>query len=289
MSRILILGASGLLGGKVLTRLLDAAPQAEVVAGARRRDWVASHAGRQVPVLHVDYDNPDSVHQALARVDRLFVVTGGPEGPSHDETIAAAAAAAGIAHVVKISALGVHEGATDPISTWHRAGEAAFVEAGLSCSFLRPGAFMSNALMWAPAIQHGAEIPLVEPHLPVACVNPDDIADIAAHLLLNPQHGANGYPITGPETISPRDQVTTLADTLGQELTWREVTTIEAADLFTAYGMPPPLASAVAATMASPRHGIGNHTYPTVDQLLRRPPRTFTQWTHDCQTTFHTT
>ena len=281
MSRILVLGASGLLGRHVLDRLVRS--QVAVVAGARRPESVQQPDGHHpVPVLHVDYDQPETLRHALSEgVDRLFVLTGGPDGPRHDQTIASLAAESGVRHAVKISALGVHEQGRDPISTWHRAGESAFTRAGLSCSFLRPGALMSNALMWRTSIERDAPIALVAPSLPVACIDPRDIADVAAQLLHHPRPGVTGYPLTGPAAISPAAQVATLARLLDRHVAFQEVTVEQAIHQFIGYGMSGELADAVVATMDSPRRGIGHRTYPTVQEVLGRAPRSFEDWATD--------
>ena len=56
----------------------------------------------------------------------------------------AAALRTGAERIVKLSALSVGHGATDPITTLHRAGEEAIRDSGIGWTFLRPTAYMST-------------------------------------------------------------------------------------------------------------------------------------------------
>ncbi|KAA2235119.1 SDR family NAD(P)-dependent oxidoreductase, partial [Solihabitans fulvus] len=63
-------------------------------------------------------------------------------------------ARAGVDRIVKLSVGRAGDPtATDPIPSWHRAGEQAVIDSGLAWTFLRPLGFMSNALHWAPTIR----------------------------------------------------------------------------------------------------------------------------------------
>ena len=57
-----------------------------------------------------DFDDPASVKSALTGARRVFLLTGGPDGPRHDR-VAEAAAELGVEYLVKLSVLGISEGA----------------------------------------------------------------------------------------------------------------------------------------------------------------------------------
>src|SRR6202044_4254064 len=84
-----------------------------------------------------------------------FLLPDGLHIAAHDDLVVAAARRAGVERIVKLSVLSVGHGATDPITTLHRTGEEAIRDSGLGWTFLRPTAFMSNALNWAPS--YGAD------------------------------------------------------------------------------------------------------------------------------------
>jgi uncharacterized protein YbjT (DUF2867 family) len=77
------------------------------------------------------------------------LLTDGLHIAAHDHRLIAAAQRAGVERIVKLSVRNVGHDATDPITTLHRAGEEAIRDSGIGWTFLRPTAFMSNALNWA--------------------------------------------------------------------------------------------------------------------------------------------
>lgn len=60
---------------------------------------------------------------ALDGVDAVFLLTDGLNIAAHDHRLVAAARLASVERIVKLSVLAVGHGATDPITTLHRAGE----------------------------------------------------------------------------------------------------------------------------------------------------------------------
>ena len=149
---------------------------------------------------------------------------------------------------------------------------------GVPCGFIRPGAFMSNALNWIPSIASAGIVALPFADLPVAPVDPIDIAAVAYHLLARPEPSGAAHPVTGPEAITPRQQVEILGELLARPLRVADLTALEARDQFTSYGMDAELADAVVATMAGPQEGFGCIPTQDVEQVTGIPARTFRQW-----------
>jgi (4-alkanoyl-5-oxo-2,5-dihydrofuran-3-yl)methyl phosphate reductase len=269
----LITGATGTVGRLLVSRL--AATGASVRAMSRQGGQADFPEG--VEGWSADLNDPAAVRGAMAGVRRVFLLSGGPDGPRQDRIAAGAAAELGIEHVVKLSVLGVTEGAADPITQWHRDGEDAVLGSGVPCSFIRPGAFMSNTLNWAPAIASGTlAIPFAD--LTVAAIDPADIAAVACRLLVSPLPSGAGYPVTGPEAITPRQQAAVLAGLLARPLHVTDVPAAQARDELVQYGMAPVLADAVIASMGSPLNGYGQTPTPVVEQVTGVPPRSFRDW-----------
>lgn len=86
-------------------------------------------------------------------------------------------------------------------------------------AFLRPTAFMSNALNWAGMIAAGQDVyaPFAAGRAAVV-VDSADIAAIAAGCLTQDGHNQRVYELTGPEPLSPTDQVAILSQVLGRDL-----------------------------------------------------------------------
>jgi uncharacterized protein YbjT (DUF2867 family) len=275
---ILVTGATGTVGRALLDEL---ATTDEPVRALTRRPVTADLPG-YVEVVGGDLDDPRSLEDAVRGVDRVFLVSTGSEGPAQDRALATAAAKAGAGHIVKLSTLSTgDEHIHDPITRWHRAGEDAVRDTGVSATFLRPTGFMSNALQWAGTIaDHDTAY---HPHGDgrVALVDPRDIAAVAATVLTRPGHEGQAYPLCGPEALGPADQVAILAEVLGRPLRYVEVSPETAHRAMTDRGMPPVLADAVvakAATTCLPRVSALD---PTLGRLISTPPRTFRAWARD--------
>ncbi|WP_433185278.1 SDR family oxidoreductase [Actinoallomurus sp. CA-150999] len=274
MPDFLVTGATGTVGS-ALVRLLSARG-ATVRAMSRHPE-----RGDRLPGVEpyaADLNDPEAVRRALTGVRRVFLLTGGPDGPRQDHIVAEAAAALGIDHLVKLSVLGIDEGADDPLTRWHREGEEAVVRSGVRCAFVRPGAFMSNALHWTASIAAADAVSVPFADLPVAPVDPVDIAAVAYHLLVGRAPTGAGHPVTGPEAISPRRQIAVLAELLDRPIGVTVQTPEQSRDQMVAYGLDERLADATIAAMGSPLHGRGQTPLPTVEQITGLPPRTFRDW-----------
>lgn len=102
--------------------------------------------------------------------------------------------------------------------------EAAARGAGPSWTILRPGAFMTNDLSWAPAIRDRGAVFAPYPDVALPVIDPADIAAVAAAALLQDRHDAATYTLTGPSAISPRERARTLGDALGVDIELVELT-----------------------------------------------------------------
>ena len=145
---ILITGATGTIGSEVIAALLPArAGHMRVLT--RNPDAVFPDGIQKVVADLGDSD----LAPVLDGVHAVFLLTAGLRIAAQDHRLVAAAVRAGVERIVKLSQRSVEHGATDPITAGHRAGEEAIRDSGLGWTFLRPTAFMSNALNWAPMLQ----------------------------------------------------------------------------------------------------------------------------------------
>ncbi len=265
---ILITGATGTVGRQLVAELVTGG------AGVRALSRTPAQAGLPagVEVVAGDLGRPETLGAALEGVEQVFLLSGGPEGPSHDTNLIGAAKQAGVAHVVTLSVLGAGHGADDPITRWHLAGERAVAASGMAWTVLRPGAFMSNALMWAPTIKTQDAIYAPFAQAKTAAIDPADIAAVAARALTEPGHENKTYPLTGPELLCSADQVETLSAALGRPLRLVDVPPEAAQAAMVEGGMPAELADAVIASMAQAGTDHAMAVLPTVEEVTGAGP-----------------
>jgi uncharacterized protein YbjT (DUF2867 family) len=275
---IIVTGATGHVGGELIAQL--AAEHHPVRAMTRRPQAMQAPPG--VDVVFGDCDDPGSLDAAFDGADGAFLMsaqaTGSAERPTHDLRLVRAARRAGIRHVVKLS---VYDGgrSDDALGAWHREAEAAVMDSGLVWTLLRPGRFMSNALQWAPMIRRGDTVHIPFAHRPAAPIDPADLAAVAAEALTTEEHHNIAYQLSGPEVLTPAEELHILAATLGRQLRLVEPTIEQAEAGMLRAGMTEPVVEAIVARVLA--GGDGADVLPTVAQVLGRPPVTFANWARD--------
>lgn len=93
---------------------------------------------------------------------------------------------------------------------------------------LRPTQFASNAVMWAASIRgrEAVRAPFADTGLPT--IHPADVASVARMALTEPGHRGQTYALTGPETVTARQQVEAIAAAIGRDVPFVEISRGEA-------------------------------------------------------------
>ena len=270
---ILITGATGTVGSEVIEALLPA-QAGHIRVLTRNPDAVFPDGTEKVVADLADSD----LAPVLDSVHAVFLLTAGLGIAEHDHRVLAAALRAGVQRIVKLSQRSVAHGATDPITAAHRAGEEAIRDSGLGWTFLRPTAFMSNALNWAPMIAADQVV-----HHPFAAgraavVDPADIAAVAAACLTHDGHNHRIYELTGPEPLSPGDQVAILSQVLGLDLRYAEADPAGMLAQMVSYGMPEDLAHAIVEQFRGTLEPYNSEPTGDITAVTSHPARSFTDW-----------
>ena len=270
---ILITGATGHIGSELIAALLPA--QAGHIRVLTRNPGAVFPDGTQTVVA--DLGDSD-LAPVLDGVHAVFLLTDGLNIAAHDHRLIDTALQAGVERIVKLSVRSVGHGATDPITTSHRAGEDAIRDSGIGWTFLRPTALMSNALNWAGMIATDQVV-----HAPFAAgraavVDPADIAAVAAASLTQDGHNHRVYELTGPEPLSPTDQVAILSQVLGRDLRYAETDPADTLAQMVSYGMPEELALAIIEMFRSTLKPYNSEPTGDITTVTSRPARSFTDW-----------
>ncbi|MFD8727868.1 MULTISPECIES: NAD(P)H-binding protein [unclassified Streptomyces] len=281
---ILVTGATGAVGREVAGQLAAAGP---VRILARRPERVTVR-GPGVDVVAGEYADRASLDRALRGIDAVFLVTNSPTEPD-DARVAAAAAAAGVRHLVKLSMMAVEEpDADDFITRLQRGNERTIRQSGVPWTFIRPRAFMSNTLSWATGIRSDGVVRALYGDAPVACVDPRDVAAVAVAALTGAGHEGQAYAVSGPEVITAREQTAQLSGLLGRPLRFEELPLDRAREALLAK-YPQPVAEAFLESAERRRAGAKAAVLPTVEKLTGRPARTFRTWAADHTASFAAT
>ncbi|MFC4496488.1 NAD(P)H-binding protein [Streptomyces ovatisporus] len=273
---ILVTGATGTVGREVVRRLPPDGPVRILTRRPDRAGDVADH----IEVAVGDYGETRSLERALRGVRRVFLVTAGVGGDD-DERFLRAARAADVRLIVKLSAAAVtNPGADDAITRWQRRCEALLRASGTEWTLLRPRAFMSNTLAWAPLIASGRPVSALYGTSLNSCVDPRDIADVAVRTLTEEGHEGRAYTLTGPEAVSAAQQTACLAELLGRPVPFEELDPARARAAYLRR-YPEHVAEALLLGAEQQRDGAKARVEQTVREVTGRPARSYAEWAAD--------
>lgn len=224
-----------------------------------------------------DLDDVDSVTAALDGADAAFLLHAG-QGTSQTQVMIDAARSAGVSKIVLLSSIGACLRPLPTIGETLKAREDLLRASGLEVTYLRPNTLMSNALAWAAEIRDEGRVTDTSGPGLMPCVDPDDIARVAALVLTEHGHAGHGYILNGPEALSSREQVETLSDVLGRSIELVEITPAELAQRMIAQGTPAPAAAALQNLNEMFRTSRAGVVTSDIENLTGTPPRTFRQW-----------
>jgi uncharacterized protein YbjT (DUF2867 family) len=266
MKKILVTGAAGNIGTRLLQRL---AGKAEVRAFVRPGERVAGDVER----FEGDLADRERVRSAVKGVSAIYLLTTGADLAALEANVIDAAAAERVLHVVKHSILNT-DAELSSMHRWHRAGEQRLEASGLAFTILRPAVFATNALGWAGMAKGGAVYgALGDAALPV--IDPDDVAEVAAKVLTEPGHAGKAYALTGPEALTEAAQVATIARVIGKPLQYVAVPDEAARQGMLGLGWPAGWVDGMVDLIQAYRRIGGAATSSTVSELLGRPPGRF--------------
>ncbi|MFJ9587778.1 NAD(P)H-binding protein [Streptomyces acidicola] len=271
---IVVTGATGNIG-RTLVPLL--AERGEDVVAVSRRPQPEGHPDG-ARHAQADVGNSASMRPVLDGADSFFLLLGG-ELNGHGESPDALIGAALDAGVKRFVLLSSQINSTRPEALSHtrlRDFEAVVRASGADFTILRPGGFASNALAWAESVRAQRTIfaPFGDVALPV--IDPADIAAVAAAALHEEGHAGRTYELTGPEAISPRQQAAVISQSLGDDVTFVELSR-EQAQAHMAQFMPEEVIDGTLDILGVPLPAE-QVISPDTESVLGRPARPFGEW-----------
>ena len=267
MTKLLVMGATGNVGGALVRQLV--ATGADVRAAVRDPAQAALPAG--VEVVPGDFDQPGSL--PLAGVAAAFAIGGRRDLPG----LLSAFRTAGVEHVVLLTSRSViGRVAGNAIADMWAASEDALRASPLSWTILRPSGFASNALRWLPQLRAGDVVRVPFADVPIAAIDPEDLAAVAAAALTTRRHAAQELELSGPEALLPATQLALIGHAVGRALRIEPLAADAArAELATVF--PPAFVDAQLRFFVDGEFDDAR-VVPTVARILGRPARPFARW-----------
>ncbi|HKP43286.1 SDR family oxidoreductase [Mycobacterium sp.] len=183
---ILVTGATGNIGRRIVDHLIDLGAND---IRALTNDPAKADLPDGVRAITGYLGNPESLPAALQGVDRMYLA---PLPKTLDVTLELVKKA-GVEYVVALSGA----------AHWQEHAEKV-TASGIVNTQLGPGEFLENFAIWSEQIKTTRTVREPYPSAVEAPISMDDIARVAAALLVKPEQAHYGqmYPITGPQALN---------------------------------------------------------------------------------------
>jgi uncharacterized protein YbjT (DUF2867 family) len=277
MGRVLAIGGTGTVGRNVVAQLAERGEQ--VIAFARNPESV--EFASQVERVRGDLTVPETLAACLRNVDAVFLTWTAPA------SAAVPALELLTKNVPRIVFLSAPLRTPHPLFQQPNAGRALaekiehlIESSGCEWTFLRPGMFASNSLeWWGPQLHLGNIVRWPYLSVPTAPIDERDIAAVAVHALCEEGHAKAEYVMTGPESLTYFEQISTIGRVLGRSLQIKEMSPDDArTELLT---IMPPVVIEMLLTAWSAAVGLPAYVTNTVAEVTGRPARSFEEWSID--------
>jgi uncharacterized protein YbjT (DUF2867 family) len=260
MNPIVVLGASGKTGRRVVARLR--ARDLPVRLGSRSAqppfDWNEPHTW--APVLH----------GASAAYVSYFPDLAAPGAPEAVEALAGVALEAGVERLVLLSGRGEEEA---------QRSEEALMRSGVAWTVVRASWFSQNfseAHFREPLLAGELALPAGDVGEPF--VDADDIADVAVAALTEEGHVGEVYEVTGPRPLTFADAVDEIARASGRAFAYTQVGIDDFAAGLLQDGVPEDEVALLRYLFTEVLDGRNAHVTDGVQRALGRPPSDFSEF-----------
>ncbi|QXD16661.1 SDR family oxidoreductase [Rhodocaloribacter litoris] len=273
---LLVTGASGHLGRRVVERLLErgAGP---VIATTRHPEKLADLAARGVDVRPADFDRPETLPPAFDGADRLLLISTdavdrpGRRFEQHRNAIDAAVRV-GVRHIVYTSLFGVAPGSPITIADDHLRTEQALEAGGVGFTALRNNLYTDLLLMSLPPAVASGKLYAAAGDGGAAYVTREDCARAAAAALASDFEGTRRLEISGPAVVTYHELAALASELSGRPVEYVPVDVEAYVAGAVAAGLPEPVARMMASFDVAMQRGLLGPATDAVRELTGHPP-----------------
>lgn len=270
---ILVTAATAPVGRSIVEQLVAAGQPVRALT----RDPGNAGLPADAEVVAGDLSDAASLPVAFEGVSAVFLLA---VVPGFAPAFLTAAKEAGVRRIVFQSSGAVVDNAGEqpnPIAAFHDDIERQIRESGLEWTFLRLEVASADALQWAFDVpQQVKEGDVVRgPYAEAAGspIHPADFAAVAIAALTQNEHAGKIYHVTGPQSLTNREEIELLGKALGRPLHYEELSPEAARQAISPYAPADVLFEMWEKYLGSPAP-----VTDTVQRLTGRPPRTVEEW-----------
>jgi len=277
-NKLLVTGASGALGRKVLDQLL-ASGAGPLLATTRNPDSLRDYAARGVEVRAADFDDEAQLVSAFRGASRaLLISTDALDQPGRRlrQHLAAIRAlkAAGAGHLVYTSVTNPSPASLISIAADHRQTEAAIFDSGLGYTILRNNLYADLLLHALPAAVASGQLIDARGRGAVGFVSRDDVARAAMAALAFDRGGSRVFEVTGPEAVTSAQVAAIASEIAGRKIVHLPVSPEALVEGLRQHGLPEPIALMLASFDRAIAAGELGLVSTAIETLSARRPQT---------------
>ncbi len=271
--KILVTGATGQLGSKVIERLLEHVPAKHLIASVSNPKRAEGLKKKGVDVRHGDFDFSHTLEHAFKGADRMLLISTMGDNATRIRQHLAAVQAAKQAKVKFIAYTSIAKADTTSISLGevHRVTEAAIKSSGIHYCILRNNWYLENELKTIEGAVNGAAIVTCAGEGRVGWALRSDYAVAAANAVSDgDSHHNQTYELSGPP-LSYAGLGAILSQVLGKNVPVQSVAENVFIEALSQSGMAKPMVGFVAGIQRGIRDGALDVDSGDLEKLLGRP------------------
>lgn len=236
--KLLVTGATGKFGTKVVETLLKTVPANQLSVSVRNTEKAKELQAHGVEVRHGDFNYPETLDSAFAGVERLLIISADGDNETrirqHANAVAAAERA-GVKFIAYTSITSAQE-STNLFAPTHKATEDAIKKTGIPYSFLRNNWYLENEIPSIQGVLAGAPWVTSAGNGKVGWALQQDYAEAAAAVLSENGHENTIYELSG-KPFTQEEFASVLGNLLGKEVPIQQVDDAAYADIMKAAGV----------------------------------------------------
>ncbi|HWI16837.1 MAG TPA: SDR family oxidoreductase [Vicinamibacterales bacterium] len=270
--RILVTGATGHLGAKVVEALLDSVPVDQVAVSVRNVEKANHLRARGVEVRRGDFDEAASLARAFEGVQRLLLISTDGDNATRlrqHRTAVAEAVRAGVEFIAYTS-LTRADASPMALGQVHRETEAAIRATTLPYCFLRNNWYLENDAGTIQGAAAGAPVVTAAGDGRIGWVLRDELALATAAVLAGPGHENTVYELSGPPRTYA-DLAAAIGHVLGRDIPVQHIDDASYERMLAGYGLPGFLVELLVDAQRAMRQGALAVESGDLERLLGRP------------------
>ena len=283
MEKILVTGATGLIGKGTVEHLLKkGVPSNRIIGLSRKKEAIEDYAAQGVEFRFGDYFDYNSLLRAFEGVDKVMLtstIAFTDRFTQHFNAITAARQA-GVKHVVYMSIMRKDgSGLIMPeVTESDLFTEQVLKSSGLDYTILYHPPFMDALLFHLGSNPYENGIKFPGNNGKVSAATRDELAEAHAEILSTPGHENKTYSLGGSDSASFADMAKILAEIKGQPVSFTTITAEEYTNMLVARGLAHNVANFLKNWAVAIDEGEFEYQSGDLERLLGRKTKTFRKY-----------